>query len=82
MPDDCGCNASQNTRAQQPEHCREAAYRVTNCGKREENQDAGKEVKSTLFLAAFPINSGAQAGISLFFIACPPYSSSSESCAA
>ena len=49
MPDDCGCNASQNTRAQQPEHCREAAYRVTNCGKREENQDAGKEVKSVRF---------------------------------
>ena len=69
MPDDCGCNASQNTRAQQPEHCREAAYRVTNCGKREENQDAGKEVKQRTFLiAAFPINASPQASQSSFVL--------------
>ena len=83
MPDDFGCNAGQNACTQQTEHCSKAAYRVANRGKRKENQDAGKQIKERTFLiAAFPINAGTQASQSFLFHIGPPYSSSSESCAA
>ena len=72
MPDDRSGNTGQYACAQQPEHCSETAYRVENRGKREENQDAGKEVKECTFLiAAFPINAGTQAGISFVLHSLP-----------
>ena len=72
MPDDCSSDAGQNTCPKQPEHCREAAYRVTNCGKREENQDASKQIKERTFLiATFLVNAGTQAGISFVLHSLP-----------
>ena len=68
MSDNRSSDAGQNTCPKQPEHCRKAAYRVTNRGKREKNQDAGKQIKKCTFLiAAFLINAGTQAGQILLF---------------
>lgn len=72
MSDDRSNNAGQDTCTQQPEHGGEAAYRVTNRGKREENQDAGKQIKERTFLiAAFLVNAGTQAGISFVLHSLP-----------
>lgn len=49
MSDNRSSDAGQNTCPKQPEHCSKAAYRVTNRGKREENQDAGKQIKERTF---------------------------------
>ena len=84
MPDDCGCNASQNTRTQQPEHCSKTAYRVANHDKREENQEGRQQFQQRLTARGLrlAVDSGSQAGQILLFHIGPPYSSSSESCAA
>ena len=84
MSDNRSSDAGQNTCPKQPEHCSKTAYRVANHDKREENQEGRQQFQQRLTARGLrlAVDSGSQAGQILLFHIGPPYSSSSESCAA